>query len=134
MTLPAALNDREYQKFIDIAPGETAVRISGTNFSGTFTISGLNTAGRVSIVTVNDTTWTALPSGMSALSDRNAMAIQNQSAFNIKVNYSDSVVGWVGMKIPPDGERFYDIQPGIAVYVKAEPGAGSVDIAVEELA
>lgn len=28
MTLPAALNDREQQKFIDVAPGETAVRVA----------------------------------------------------------------------------------------------------------
>jgi hypothetical protein len=28
MALPAALNDREQQKFIDVAPGETAVRVA----------------------------------------------------------------------------------------------------------
>lgn len=27
MTLPNAINDREYQKFVDVAPGETAVRV-----------------------------------------------------------------------------------------------------------
>jgi hypothetical protein len=48
MSLPPSLNDREYQKFVDINPGETAIRISGANFSGTFTISGLSVAGRIS--------------------------------------------------------------------------------------
>lgn len=33
MTLPAALNDREHQKFIDVAPGETAVRVSLQGFT-----------------------------------------------------------------------------------------------------
>jgi hypothetical protein len=28
MALPAAINDREQQKFIDVAPGETAVRVA----------------------------------------------------------------------------------------------------------
>lgn len=28
MTLPNAINDREYQKFVDVGPGETAVRVS----------------------------------------------------------------------------------------------------------
>lgn len=28
MTLPNAINDREYQKFFDVAPGETAIRVS----------------------------------------------------------------------------------------------------------
>lgn len=28
MALPAALNDREQQKFIDVSPGKTAVRVS----------------------------------------------------------------------------------------------------------
>lgn len=28
MALPIALNDREHQKFIDVSPGKTAVRVS----------------------------------------------------------------------------------------------------------
>lgn len=101
---------------------------------GTVTIQGLNTAGRVTIVTVNDTTWTALPFGPSALPNRNAMSIQNQSPSEVKLNYDNTVVGYDGVIIPSSGERQYDIKPGIAQYIKASPGSGTTSIAVEEIA
>jgi hypothetical protein len=130
MSLPQTLNDREYQKFVEISPTETAVRVSGTNFTGSFTISGLNKGGRVTEVTLNPFTWTPLPA--IALADRNAMNIQNISGEEIKTNYSNSVVGYVGMVIGSGSERSYDIQDDIIMYGKSISSV--VTINVEEIA
>jgi hypothetical protein len=128
MALPTALNDREYRKFEDVG-GEPAVRVTGQNFSGTFSVSGLKIAGRVTEVLINSTTWTALPA--VPLANRNAVAIQNYTGQLIKINYSNSVSGFVGVAIPDQVERFYDITPEIIQYAKC--ASGSVTIIVEEL-
>lgn len=92
--------------------------------------SGLRNSGKHTIIAVNDTTWTALPS--VALLNRNAIAIQNNSDTDIKVNYSDSVVGYTGMTIRKNGaERQYDIKDTILLYAKSESGTVFIDI--EEL-
>ncbi len=133
MALSPSLNDREFAKFEETPEGDTAVRVTGSNFSGSFTFSGLSEAGRFTEVEINDSTWTALPSGGSALPNRNAVSVQNQSTVNIKLNYINSV-GYVGVKIPADGERQYDIQGDITIYARSEPGSGTVTIGFEELA
>lgn len=131
MALPNAISDREYQKFVDVAPGETAVRVSGENFSGAFSVTGLKTGGLHTVVTLNPTTWTPLPA--TPLTGRNAMAIQNQSGENIKLNFDASVVGFVGMIVYPNGgERQYDISDTILIYGKSE--SSSVSVTVEEIA
>lgn len=130
MTLPTHLNDREMQKFVDIAPGETAVRVTGENFSGSFTFSGLRVGGRVTEVTLTPGVWTALPA--SPLSQRNAINIQNSSAEEIKINYSPSVVGYKGVLIGAGSERSYDITDNIILY--AMPISSVVTINVEEIA
>lgn len=130
MTLPTSLQDREYQKFEDIAPGQTAVRVSGANFSGNVSISGLKNGGKVTEVTLNPTTWTALPP--TALTDRNAINIQNVSAEEIKINYDSGVAGYKGMVIGSGSERSYDIQDDIVLYGKSI--ANVVTVNVEEIA
>jgi len=131
MTLPSNLNDREQQKFVDVSPGTTAVRIYGDNISGSFTPSGLNIGGLVTVVELNSSTWTALPT--TALANRNAISIQNQSDIEIKINYRSDVSGYVGMAVSPNGgERAYDITDNIVLYAKSESGTPSV--VVEELA
>jgi hypothetical protein len=129
MALPTALNDREYQKFIDISPGETAVRVSGQNFSGSFSVSGLKNGGRVTEVTINSSSWTALPP--TALSNRNAMSIQNYSGVDVKLNYDNATVGYVGAILQDGNERFYDISDAIVIYAKAS--SGTPTLIVEEL-
>lgn len=104
--------------------------ISGT-VTGTFTPSGLQNAGRMTEVTIDDTNWTALPP--TALNDRNGISIQNQSIFEMKIHYDNTTVGYKGTKIPADGERFYDIKDTIIIYGKLAPGSGSAVILVEEL-
>ena len=128
MALPTVLNDREFRKFEEVG-GEPAVRVTGQNFSGSFSGSGLKNAGRVTEVTLNDLTWTALPA--TPLTDRNALAIQNFSGQLVKVNYDNSVSGFVGAHIPDGQERFYDITEDIIQYAKC--ASGSATVVVEEL-
>lgn len=92
--------------------------------------SGLTTGGRVTVVTINAVTWTKLPA--TALTNRNAIAIQNTAGVEIKLNYDNTVATYTGVVIPVGGERMYDITDQIDVYVKAS--AGTPDIIVEELA
>jgi len=129
MTLPSALMDREYQKFEEVE-GLPAVRVSGTNFSGTFKVSGLNIGGRFTEVTIDNVTWTAVPA--VPLADRNAMRIQNRSGQEIKLNYDPDVVGYVGMVLPNLAEIAYDIQPNVVIYAKS--ATSSCVLNVEEIA
>ena len=92
---------------------------------------GLNIGGLITQVTLNSVTWTALPP--TPLDERNAVAIQNQSAVNIKINYDPAVVGYVGMEVlSPTGERFYNIANPIQLYGKC--AAGTCVVLVEEIA
>lgn len=97
--------------------------------SGTFTPTGLTVGGLMTIVTLDSTSWTALPA--TPLANRNAISIQNQSSIEIKYNYDNTTVGYVGAKIAADGERFLEITDSIIVYAKAASGTPS--ILVEEL-
>jgi hypothetical protein len=109
--------------------GQHAVRVLlGDTIS--FSYSGLNIAGKVTEVVVNDTTWTALPA--TALTARNAIRIQNYSNVEVKTNYDSGVAGYVGMVIDANGgHAAYDITPMIVIYAKA--ASGSVTLYVEEL-
>ena len=91
--------------------------------------AGLTVAGRVTVVTISNTAWTALPA--TPLSMRNAISIQNQSGQEVKINYISSIVGYIGMTIPNGGERFYDITQNIVVY--AMSSVSSCTLNVEEL-
>ena len=102
------------------------VRLLDANLN--FTISGLQTAGRHQLVSINDSGWTALPA--TALADRNAISIQNNTGVDVKINYTTSV-GYVGMLIKPNGERSYDIKETIILYARSATGTVSLD--VEEL-
>lgn len=128
MSLPNNIRDREYTKFDIDEDGNTLVR---TSAKGEFTFSGLKTGGKVTEVTLNDTTWTALPG--TSLAARNAIAIQNVSADDIKLNYDDGVAGYIGVLITAGGERQYDITDGITVYGKSASGT-TPTINIEELA
>lgn len=93
------------------------------------TTSGLEIAGKVTEVALNSATWTALPA--TALANRNAICIQNPTGIEIKINYDNSVVGYVGVIIGPSGERYYDITDSIVIYAKSASGTPTVN--VEEL-
>ena len=118
---PAAVGDNS----CSVAP---ATSITGS-VTGSFTQSGLSIAGLITEVTINNTTWTALPA--TPLVDRNAISIQNTSGVEIKLNYNSGAAGYIGARIPVDGERFYQITDTILIYAKSQ--AGTVTILVEEL-
>lgn len=128
MALPTALNDREYRKFEEV-DGEPAVRITG-GLVGEIRPSGLNVGGRVSEVTVNSASWTAVPN--IPLANRNAIAIQNLSGVEVKLNFSTAPSGYVGMVIADGSERTYDITDSIVIYVKSSSGTAVLN--VEEIA
>ena len=106
-----------------------ALDVSLTGGSATYIPSGLRTAGRITEVVINDTTWTALP--IASLANRNAISIQNRTGVEIKINYDNTVVGYVGMTVPDQYERHYDITDAIIIYAKA--AAGSVSLTIEEI-
>jgi len=93
-----------------------------------FSISGLKNSGRHTLVTINDSSWTPIPA--TPLTDRNAIAIQNNSAVDVKINHTTSV-GYQGMTIKPGAERSYDIKDTIVLYARSL--SGNVDLDVEEL-
>lgn len=127
--LRKAIEDREWDKFACTDDDLTAVRVLLEN-TAAFTPSGLTTGGLITIVTINDSTWTALPP--TALTARNAICLQNQSSTAIKINYDNTVVGYVGIEVGAGGQRYYDITDSIPIYAKSS--SGNVDLAIEEIA
>jgi hypothetical protein len=128
MALKSALQDREFDKFEDVA-GETAVRVKQLG-SFTVTPSGLTVGGLITVVSINPTTWTALPA--TPLANRNAINIQNYNGQEIKLQYDNSTVGYSGVIIPINGERQYSITDDILLYAKS--ASSTIDIIVEEIA
>ena len=106
------------------ADGNDAVCVKGTVTVGN---SGGSTSGvTTEISTVNDTTWTALPT----TANRTTLAVQNQSGVEMKVNFA-TPAGYVGMIIPPSGERQYNITDGVALNIKSASGSGLTVVAEE---
>lgn len=103
--------------------------LTGLNIAST--PSGLTIGGKVTVVTVNDTTWTALP--LVPLAQRNQINIQNDDAsIAIKLNYDPTTVGYVGMVVGPGIEKGYAIKDTILIYAKS--ASGSVVLNIEEIA
>lgn len=92
--------------------------------------AGLTVGGKITLVGVNAVTWTALP--VSALLNRNALSIQNISGIDIKINYDNATVGYVGVTVASGSERFYSITDTILIYAKS--ASGTPTIQTEELA
>jgi hypothetical protein len=102
--------------------GQNAIRTSSD-------IVGINSGGVVSEVTLNSSTWTNLTP--SPLIGRKAMSIQNNSNTEIKINYSNSPAGYIGMSVPSKGgERVYNVSDNIIIYGKS--ASGSVIVNVEQ--
>lgn len=123
----------------EIRVGETPVSTSArfpVDVEGIVTGSlrpiGLTTGGKCSQVTVNDASWTAIPT--SPLADRNAIAIQNNTGVELKLNYDNTIVGYVGVTMAHGSERFYNITDYILQYAKLSPGSGTKVLDIEELA
>lgn len=104
--------------------------IAGQPSTGTVQFTGLSIGGKVTEVTIDSTSWTPLPA--TPLAQRNALAIQNLSGIEIKLNYDNTIVGYVGMVVANGAERQYDITDAIVIYAKAASGTPTIN--VEELA
>lgn len=104
--------------------------IIGQPTTGSLSPSGLRNGGLITEVTLSAAAWTALP--LNPLPNRNAIAIQNISAVEIKLQYDSGVATYTGVVIPVGGERQYDITDAIIIYAKAS--AGAPIIVVEEIA
>jgi len=64
--------------------------IQGNYITGTLKVSGLTIGGRVSVVTIDDTTWSPLP--LVPLDQRNALGIQNSAGFEHTIQYDETTV------------------------------------------
>lgn len=113
---------------IDDDEGNPSVRIYSKGISTR--PSGLNIGGKITQVTLNTMSWTALPA--SPLSKRNALAIQNVSDHDILINYDNTAALTDGLKIVSGNERQYDISDSIIIYAVAL--SDSPVITVEEIA
>lgn len=97
---------------------------------GSFKPSGLNEGGKITEVSINSSIWTELPS--TALTNRNAICIQNSSGVEIKLNYDNTVETYTGIAMQTGSERYYDISDQIKLYAKST--SGTVTIVIEEIA
>jgi len=133
LTLPKHIQDREFQKFESTDQGP-AVRVSGTNFSGSFAPTGLKNGGSIRQVELTNTEWRKIIDTPDVLEGANAINIQNESTERIKIRYDDPGQDFVGMTIFANGgERQYAIQAGfITLYGKSE--SSTVLVTVEQIA
>jgi len=127
MVLRRTVQDREWDKFVEDDAGDTAIRIKGKT---DVKLSGLNIGGRVTEVTLDSTSWTPLPA--TPLANRNSVSIQNQSSVEFKINYDNSVTGYVGVIVLAQSERYYEVTENVLLYGKCN--AGTTTILIEELA
>lgn len=123
MPLSPNINDREFDKFDLNNTDETCVRVCGDLDT---TPSGLGVAGLITEVTLDSSTWTALPS--TAQSGRNTLGLQNTSGTQIKLNFDNSVVGYTGWIVPDGGEFFIDVTNNIAIYAKSQAGTPTITV------
>ena len=126
--------DREYNKFDETETGDVAVRVSGSNFSGNFSPTGLKNGGSIRAVEITNTEWRKIIDTPDVLIGANAINIQNESSERIKIRYDNPGSGFVGMTIFANGgERQYAIQAGfITLWGKSESSA--VTVTVEQIA
>lgn len=129
MTMSPNINDREMGKFADgDNPGETKVRVVG-DFNAT--ISGLSIQGRLTEVTIDNTTWTPLPA--VPLSNRNTIRMYNLTGQTIYYNFAASdlptLTGW---PVVTGGIENLQLTDSIIIYAKS--ASSSVILLVAELA
>jgi len=89
------------------------------------TPSGLTIGGKITEVTLNTSTWVALPT--TPQTDRNAMGFQNLSNDVVSINFA-TPAGTIGWKVQANGELFFDVTDSIIVYAKAMTGSPTVTV------
>jgi hypothetical protein len=115
--------DDDYKKLITDANGSL---VTNSN------IQPLAASGKITIVSLSSSSWTALPS--TALNGRKSVSIQNQSDNGniVLINFSSSAPGTDGFRIDDGGTRSFMVGGSLVVYGRMKSGSGSV--AVEEIA
>lgn len=104
----------------------------------TASFSGLRVGGKVTEVLLNSATWTQIP--LTPKAGRNAVALQNVSGIEVKINYvvttaaniDTDIPGYIGMVIADLSERQYDIKETVLIFAKSQSGTPKLN--VEELA
>ena len=131
--LPVSRDQLENEKFTLDSENKVAIRTKTTGtLTGELTPSGLTIGGRFTEVTLNATGWTALQAISGPLPDRNAIAIQNESGVDVKVQFDSGLAGYKGITIRNNSERQYDITDSIIIYGRSS--SGTVTVNVEEIA
>lgn len=103
----------------------------------TASYTGLREGGRISEIPLNASTQTPLPAIPKVR--RNAVAIQNTSGIEVKINYAPNlpadidtdIPGYVGIVIADKSERQYDITEDVIIFAKAKTGTPT--IVIEEI-
>ena len=113
--------------------GRRALHVKSQGGTVTANFRGLSIAGRITVVTLNQNTWTAVPA--VPLANRNSLLVQNNSTlYTVLWNYSASAPTNEGFQIVPQGYKEVAITPSIVVYCKLlGSGAATADVVVEEL-
>ena len=129
LDIPGASGDLHISSYYDLfqvtSSGEIIIATGGT-----VNVSGLS-AFVTSEVTIDDSSWTAVsPTG--SLTTRAGVAVQNFTGFELKIR-EDNTGGYVGIIVPDQAERFEDWNESVTFYLRAEPGAGSVTVNIEEV-
>jgi len=135
--LNAWLHRKESEKFTTDGSGNTAVRVEG-NIS-LDSADTLDTEGRITKITLDDTTWVALersgttePIGSGALVERGSLTLQNRTKKDILLQYDNTETDVsISMVLKGGSERFYDIKNPITVYARSSSGSG--ELIIEEL-
>ena len=122
MAVPKHINSKYSAIIIEDSDGAIRARTSSKT-------SGLSTAGRITSVDVSDSVWTSIPE--IPLENRNAIAIQNDSGVDVKINYSNTADTSLGINISNGCERFYDITDSIDLF--AISSSGTATLIIEEI-
>lgn len=87
-------------------------------------------SGRVTVVALNNTAWTALPG--TPLANRQGLAVQNLSGDNVLLNWSNAAAPTSHIFLASGAERFYQAKDTAILYGRLQNNA-SGDVHIEEL-
>lgn len=118
---------------VEVTPGDKSeyqLRMLGL---GSFSLTGLKTAGRITEVIVDDTGWVPLPATLDILANTNSVEVQNNSGNGntLLLNFvSGALIGnaTIGRRVVDGGFKNYAIQPGIVIYGRMQVGTGLVTV------
>ena len=90
-------------------------------------LASLEQGGKNGQILINNTEWTDLTP--IPLLGRKALNIQNPSQdIKVKLNFDNTAIGFNGITIYPESERFYTCSENVKVYAKSESGSFELDI------